>query len=66
MNLDDLKYIFTYTTEFFSFYNKNYPNEKLKNNKEEDFRLEIPLKVLAFQKKIHTVLITILTSIFKN
>ena len=66
LNLDDLEYIFTYTTEFFSFYNKNYPNEKLKNNKEEDFRLEIPLKVLAFQKKIHTVLIKTLASILNN
>ena len=62
LNLDDLEYIFTYTTEFYSFNNKNYPEEKLKNNKEEDLRLEIPLKVLAFQKKIHSVLITTLTS----
>ena len=51
LNLDDLEYIFTYTTEFYSFNNKNHPEEKLKNNKEEDLRLEIPLKVLAFQKK---------------
>ena len=66
LNLDDLEYIFTYTTEFYSFNNKNHPEEKLKNNKEEDLRLEIPLKVLAFQKKIHSVLITTLTSIFNN
>jgi hypothetical protein len=66
LNLDDLEYIFTYTTEFYSFNNKNHPEEKLKNNKEEDLRLEIPLKVLAFQKKIHSVLIITLTSIFNN
>ena len=32
LNFDELEYIFTYTTEFFSFNNKNYPEEKMKNN----------------------------------
>ena len=66
LNFDELEYIFTYTTEFFSFNNKNYPEEKMKNNKEENLRLEFPLKILAFKKNIHSLLIATLTSVFNN
>ena len=63
INFIDYNIISTNIIDFYSFYNSNFLDEKIENQKEEHLKLEFPIKILAFEKQIQSLLITTLNNI---
>ena len=66
LNLDNYDNVLTKVIGFYNIYNKNFPNEKFKNNIKEKINVEIPLKTEAFQKEIQFILTNSLSTSFNN